>query len=96
MAKVDLEMAVLKAQCCSPLSSAEMLELLDVDTGRLIREFDLDLVQSQQVMAWRKHEALRWGHQMISWPEPLTESKRARRRSKKLSIKGLNKIIRES
>tara|TARA_S200000501_G_C20525729_1_gene613343 strand:+ start:224 stop:514 length:291 start_codon:yes stop_codon:yes gene_type:complete len=96
MAKADLEMAVLKAQCCSPLSTTEMLELLDVDQGRLIREFDLDLVQSQQVMTWRKHEALRWGHQLISYPEPLAESKRSRRHSKKLSIKGLNKIIRES
>lgn len=94
MAKADLEMAVLKAQTNAPLTSAEMLELLDVDVSRLMLEFDLDRVQCEQVLMWRKNEALRWTHQLVSWPEPLTESRASR--SRKLSIRGLNKIIRES
>ena len=89
MAKADLEMAVLKAQSSAPLTSTEMLELLDVDLGRLMLEFDLDRIQSEQVLMWRKHEALRWSHQVISFPEPIQESK-------KLSIRSLNKMIKES
>ena len=89
MAKADLEMAVLKAQSSSPLTSTEMLELLEIDQSQLMLEFDLDLVQTEQVMMWRKYEALRWSNQLVSFPEPLKESK-------KLTVKGLNKLTREN
>jgi len=86
MAKVDLEMAILKAQSSAPLTSNEMLELLEIDVGRLMTEFKLDLLQSEQVLMWRKHEALRWSAQLASYPVPLAETR-------KLTIGGLNKII---
>lgn len=88
MAKVDLELAIVKAQSRSPLTSNEMLELLEVDVGTLLREWDMDLYQAEDVLQWRKHEALRWQHQVTSWPEPLEESRQ-------LSLPGLNKIINE-
>ena len=89
MAKADLEMAVLKAQTSIPLNETEMLELLDVDFGLLLREFDLDLIQAEHVLMWKKHEALRWSAQLKSFPQPLEESKN-------LSVRELNKIIIES
>jgi len=46
----------------------------------------MDLYQAEEVIMWRKHEALRWSHQLTSYPEPLQEAK-------KLSIRGLNKMI---
>jgi hypothetical protein len=88
MAKVDLEMALVKAQGRSPLSVNEMLELLGIDIGTLLAEHDMDLYQAEEIMMWRKHEALRWHHQLVSFPaqEPMKESK-------KLSIKSLNRLI---
>ena len=86
MAKVDLEMALVKAQGRSPLSSEEMLELLGLDIGTLLTEHGMDLYQAEEVMMWRKHEALRWIAQLTSFPEPIQESK-------KLSIGALNKMI---
>lgn len=86
MAKADLEMALVKAQGRSPLTSEEMLELLGIDIGTLITEHDMDLYQAEEVMMWRKHEALRWTAQLTSFPEPIQESK-------KLSIGALNKMI---
>lgn len=88
MAKADLELAIVKAQSQSPLTSNEMLELLEVDVGTLLREWDLDLYQAEGVLMWKKHEALRWSHRLISWPEPLEESK-------KLSLQKLNNLITE-
>ena len=87
MAKADLEMALVKAQGRSPLSPEEMLELLEIDIGTLITEHSLDLYQAEEVMMWRKHEALRYQHQFASYPP--SELKEA----KKLSIQGLNKMI---
>jgi hypothetical protein len=87
MAKADLEMALVKAQGRSPLSPEEMLELLMIDVGTLITEHSLDLYQAEEVMMWRKHEALRYQHQFVSYPPG--ELKEA----KKLSIRGLNKMI---
>lgn len=89
MAKADLEMAVLKAQTSTPLNEVELLELLDVDFGLLLREFDLDLIQAEHVLMWKKHEALRYQAQLKSFPQPLEESK-------SLSVRELNKIIIES
>ena len=86
MAKADLEMALVKAQGRSPLSADEMLELLGIDIGTLLAEHGMDLYQAEEVMMWRKHEALRWSSQLVSYPEPLQETK-------KLSIKALNKMI---
>lgn len=86
MAKADLEMALVKAQGRSPLTSEEMLELLGIDIGTLITEHDMDLYQAEEVMMWRKHEALRWTAQLMSFPEPIQESK-------KISIRALNKMI---
>ena len=86
MAKADLEMALVKAQGRSPLTSEEMLELLGIDIGTLITEHDMDLYQAEEVMMWRKHEALRWTAQLTSFPEPIQESK-------KISIRALNKMI---
>jgi hypothetical protein len=88
MAKADLELAIVKAQSQSPLTSNEMLELLEVDVGTLLREWDMDLYQAEGVLMWRKHEALRWTHQLVSFPVPLEEARR-------LSLPGLNKIINE-
>jgi len=88
MAKADLELAIVKAQSQSPLTSNEMLELLEVDFGSLLNEWDLDLYQAEGVLMWRKHEALRWSHQLTSFPVPLEESK-------KLSLRKLNKLITE-
>jgi len=88
MAKADLELAIVKAQSQSPLTSNEMLELLEVDFGTLLKEWDLDLYQAEGVLMWKKHEALRWSHRLISWPEPLEESK-------KFSLRKLNKLITE-
>ena len=89
MAKADLEMAVLKAQTSTPLNEVELLELLDVDFGLLLREFDLDLIQAEHVLMWKKHESLRYQAQLKSFPQPLEESK-------SLSVRELNKIIIES
>ena len=69
MAKADLEMALVKAQGRSPLSSEEMLELLNMDIGTLLSEHGMDLYQAEEVMMWRKHEALRWSAQLTSYPE---------------------------
>jgi len=86
MAKAHLEMALVKAQGRSPLSADELLELLMIDIGDLLTEHGMDLYQAEEVIMWRKHEALRWSHQLTSYPEPLQEAK-------KLSIRGLNKMI---
>ena len=86
MAKADLEMALVKAQGRSPLSVDEMLELLGIDIGTLLTEHGMDLYQAEEVMMWRKHEALRWTAQLASFPEPIQESK-------KLSVRALNKMI---
>ena len=86
MAKAELEMARVMAQGRSPLTSEEMLELLGIDIGTLITEHDMDLYQAEEVMMWRKHEALRWTAQLTSFPEPIQESK-------KISIRALNKMI---
>ena len=86
MAKAHLEMALVKAQGRSPLSADELLELLMIDIGDLLTEHGMDLYQAEEVIMWRKHEALRWSHQLVSFPEPIQEAK-------KLSIRGLNKMI---
>ena len=86
MAKVDLEMALVKSCGRSPLTPDELLELLDMDIGQLITNHDMDLYQAEEVMMWRKHEALRYSAQLTSFPEPIQESK-------KLSIGALNKMI---
>jgi len=86
MAKADLEMALVKAQGRSPLTADEMLELLGIDVGTLLTEHGMDLYQAEEVLMWRKHEALRWTAQLTSFPEPIQESK-------KLSVRALNKMI---
>jgi len=88
MAKADLELAIVKAQSQSPLTSNEMLELLEIDAGTLLKEWDLDLYQAEGVLMWRKHEAQRWTHQLTSFPVPLEETRQ-------LSLKGLNRVINE-
>ncbi len=88
MAKADLEMALVKSCGRSPLTPEELLELLGIDIGTLITEHNMDLYQAEEVMMWRKHEALRYSAQLVSFPEgeKLNESK-------KLSIRDLNKMI---
>ena len=88
MAKADLEMALVKSCGRSPLTPDELLELLNVDIGQLITNHDMDLYQAEEVMMWRKHEALRYSAHMASYPqsEKLEESK-------KLSKRQLDKMI---
>ncbi|MBK25133.1 MAG: hypothetical protein CME70_14140 [Halobacteriovorax sp.] len=83
MSKEDRELAVLKSQSRSPLNLDEMIELLDVDMGSLMVEYDLDLVQANQVMAWRKQEALRYQAQAVSWSAGSTIEESVRRLVKK-------------
>jgi len=66
MAKEVLELAVLKAQVSAQLSNDEIMELLDIDMGALMSEHGLDLMQAEQVMVWRKQEALRLQHELVS------------------------------
>ena len=88
MAKADLEMALVKSCGRSPLTPDELLELLNVDIGQLITNHNMDLYQAEEVMMWRKHEALRYSAHMASYPqgEKLEESK-------KLSKRQLDKMI---
>ena len=88
MAKADLEMALVKSCGRSPLTPDELLELLNMDIGRLITNHDMDLYQAEEVMMWRKHEALRYSAQLTSFPEGerLEESR-------KLSKHQLDKLI---
>jgi hypothetical protein len=88
MAKADLEMALVKSQGRSPLTPDELLELMDVDIGQLITSHHMDLYQAEEVMMWRKHEALRYSAQLLSFPvaEKLDESK-------KISKRQLDKMI---
>ncbi len=88
MAKVDLEMALVKSCGRSPLTPEELLELLNMDIGQLITNHDMDLYQAEEVMMWRKHEALRYSAQFVSFPEGerLDESR-------KLSSRQLDKMI---
>ena len=66
----------------------ELLELLNMDIGQLITNHDMDLYQAEEVMMWRKHEALRYSAQLTSFPEGerLEESR-------KLSKHQLDKLI---
>ena len=88
MAKADLEMALVKSCGRSPLTPDELLELLNMDIGQLITNHDMDLYQAEEVMMWRKHEALRYSAHMASYPqgEKLEESK-------KISKRQLDKMI---
>lgn len=82
MAKADLEMALVKSCGRSPLTPDELLELLNVDIGQLITNHDMDLYQAEEVMMWRKHEALRYSAHLASYPqrEKLEESKKISKR----------------
>ena len=97
MAKEVLELAVLKAQSHAHLSEDEMLELLDVDMGALLSEHGLDLVQAEQVMVWRKSEALRFQGQFSVQPlvATLDESRRRLRTGRPITVTQLRRIIRE-
>lgn len=68
MAKVDLELALVKAQGRSPLTPDELSELLNVDLGQLLTAHNMDLYQAEQVLMWCKHESLRHSKQLISFP----------------------------
>ena len=99
MAKEILELAVLKAQVNAPLSNDEIIELLDVDMGLLMTEHDLDLIQAENVMAWRKSEALRLQHTMVSTSmashRRMEESRHRIKRKQPVTITQLRQIIRE-
>ena len=99
MAKEVLELAVLKAQTSLPLSDDEIIELLDVDTGLLMTEHGLDLIQAEHVMMWRKSEALRLQARITSTPmsqrRRVEESRRRLKRNKPITITQLRRIIRE-
>ena len=88
MAKADLEMALVKSHCRSPLAPEELLELLDMDTGKLMTDHGMGLYQAEEVMTWCKHEAQRYSAQLSSFPqgEKLEESK-------VLSKRQLDKLI---
>ncbi len=99
MPKEVLELAVLKAQVSAPLSNDEIFELLDVDMGLLMTEHDLDLIQAEQVMVWRKSEALRLQHMTVSTPmadhRRMEESRHRLRRGQPITMSQLRRIIRE-
>jgi len=99
MAKEVLELAVLKAQVHAPLSDDEILELLDVDMGMLMTEHDLDLIQAEQVMVWRKSEALRLQATITSTPmsqrRRMEESRQRLRAGRPITMTQLRRIIRE-
>ena len=99
MAKEVLELAILKAQVSAPLSDDEIIELLDVDMGLLMTEHDLDLIQAEQVMVWRKSEALRLQATTTSTPmsqhRRMEESRRRLRTGQPITMTQLRRIIRE-
>ena len=98
MAKADLEMALVKSQGRSPLTPDELLELMDVDIGQLITSHDMDLYQAEEVMMWRKHEALRYSAHIVSYPPaPLEESRKiSKHQLDKMILGSKRKVIKES
>ena len=59
MAKVDLELAVVKALTQAQLRPVECHELQSVGASHLITEMGLDYRQMEQVMNWCRHEEYR-------------------------------------
>jgi hypothetical protein len=92
MAKADLELAIIKAESGSRLNEDEMLELLDIDAGTLMHEYDLDLRQVEQVLVYRKCEAQRWMAQIIMDGSPMLEESKIAS-TKRMTINELKRYI---
>ena len=58
-AKVDLELAVIKALDRAPLTVIELQELLALNARDLMVDHDLDYVLAERVVEHAKHETLR-------------------------------------
>ena len=60
MPKVDLELALLKAQNQTSLNIDEVLTLLDTNDQAMMVDFSLDVPQIESVRSWVKQEAQRF------------------------------------
>ena len=59
MAKIDLELAIVKALTQAALRPVELQELQSLDSRALMVEHDLDYPQMEQVMSWCRREEYR-------------------------------------
>jgi len=65
MSKEDRDIAVLKCIDKTPLTTNEVLEMIDVEAKTLLDEYGLDHGQLEQVLSFRKQEVARWSMQLM-------------------------------